>query len=196
MPKQMTNALAPTAEWLSAKSDFDSLVAARDGLIERIENIRLALSLARNTSDRARVPADLLLRAEPFEAQAASDPAGLQRRLAETEADLAKIAQRIGNGAHEAYERARRREGSRIALELQLQHRAAVGAMAAALEQLSQAIEAEREVHEAFAAVSPTASSAYLPNVGVELGVGSLGDCDSPAWRWRKRIHELGILGA
>jgi hypothetical protein len=95
--------------------------------------------------------------------------------------------------AQQEWQEACRRETSRIAISLQPQHRAAVKRLAAAVEELSRAIEQERAVHPELRKKAPLETSAYLPNCAPPIG-GGLDNPVSPLSEWARRLRKIGLL--
>lgn len=114
------------------------------------------------------------------------------QRLEDARDDRDKFTAKYAAAA-EAWAAAKRRETNRIARELQPQHRAAVQAIAKALEELSLAIFAERECRQELARRAPETQSAYLPDC-TPPAIGALGDVGSPASAWAKQMRKLGVI--
>jgi hypothetical protein len=166
--------------------------AKRKELIERIDGMRLAYSFARS-EDMTQVPAHLVEKAKPFMIEARRRPARLVENISELEDERAEQASVI-QAERELHQAAQRAETNRIANELQPRHKAAVKAMAAAMEKLSQAIADEREVREELKKSAPLPNSAKLPDLFSDLLVGTLADWGSPMWKWAKKVRDLGAL--
>jgi hypothetical protein len=96
--------------------------------------------------------------------------------------------------AEEAWERARAMEAARLARELRPRHQAAVRALAAAVEQLSAAIAAERSARAALPAELAPRGHDLLPNASGDLLLGTLDDDRSLASAWTQRMRLLGLL--
>jgi hypothetical protein len=117
-------------------------------------------------------------------------------RLATTEADTLErleVMEKNLDDESQAIAAARRRETDRLALELQPRHREACHEIGRALEALSLATVAEREARDELRRRAPLRESKYLPDMSSDLLVGCLGDRESPAWRWRRTAHKVGI---
>jgi hypothetical protein len=78
---------------------------------------------------------------------------------------------------------------------LQPKHRAAVKQLAAAVEALSAAITAEREVRDEMQASGLAANgSGYLSDCSSQLGTGTLDEWSSRASAWARDMRRLGVL--
>lgn len=96
--------------------------------------------------------------------------------------------------AAEAFEVAKRRRTSAVAKALQPRQKAAAVAIAKALSDLSVALAEERACHHDLARVAPHPVSSFLPNLEMEITVGSFDDWDSLASAWRRRMRQIGVL--
>ena len=192
-PETDVDPLAPSAEFLAATARWSEASAKHAELIDAIDGRKLALSLALHPEDADRVPAHLREKAEPYRRVAQRRRDRVISDLADAEIELAEYKPTF-QAEHEAYQAALRHETNRLSAILQPQHREAVVAIGAALEQLSRAIVAEREVRADLARIAPLPTSANLPDLSGDLQVGCLGDWQSPAWEWRRRCHQIGVF--
>ena len=186
--------LAPSARYEAAARRWGKLARRRAELLERVEGITLALSLASNQGDASRVPEHLKKLAAPYQQDARNEPRRLVKRLATTNQDLAALRNGKSGESFQAWQGAMREETNRIARLLQPAHRKAVADMVKAVELLSQAIHAERDVLAELRERAPLAESAYLPDLGHVLGTDTLSDINSPLWRWGRWVRQLKIL--
>ena len=161
-------------------------------LIARHEGIKLALTFAKGGVDD-RAPQHLRDKAEPYLALAKRRPRVLANQLEDVVDEIEDFKPKLGV-EHELWQAARRRETNRLAGEMQPRHRAAVKAMAKALEALSVAMTDETEIRAELARVAPERESAKLPNCSDGLRVGTLADWNSPASEWARNVRKLKIL--
>ena len=180
---------APSAEFESARERWSELSATHAKLSGAIEGMRSARSLVGANA----VPEVLKEQVAPYAQLARQRPRKLNEMIADAESDLAEFLPQYFTGKEE-FDAACSRETNRISLALQPRHRAAVKAMATAVEMLSQAIADEREVRAELRRIAPTGTSANLPNVSDCLAIGTLDDWRAPAAEWRRLVHRIGVL--
>ncbi len=96
----------------------------------------------------------------------------------------------------EVWRGAQQREVNRAACLLQPRQRAAVKAMAKAVEDLSSAIAEERDCHAELRRLAPFSplGSPNLPDLSSDLQIGTLADFQGIAWTWARRLRQLKIL--
>jgi len=94
---------------------------------------------------------------------------------------------------HELFEAAKSSEATRIAQLFRDRHREAVLGIAAALEEMNLAIEAEREIRRAYAKVSPEPTSAALPDLSSDFAEMDLAQWHGVAATWARRIQAGGF---
>ena len=193
--KQKTEAADSGApDFSSAKVRYEKASAEYNGLREAVENTKAAF-LWENTSDADRASLAPAIR----ERARAAFPKFLPRRAkltrqAEDAAEALEDATPKYEIERELWAAACRRETERVALELQPRHRAAVKAIAKALEALSLAMAEETETRAELARTAPEPVCAYLPNCSGFLAFGSLAAWDSPASVWARHMRQLQIL--
>ena len=73
-------------------------------------------------------------------------------------------------------------------------HRKIVADMVKAVERLSLAILAERELLAELKSVAPLEHSMFMPPLGQELPTGALSDCGGRLYRWARRVRDLKIF--
>jgi hypothetical protein len=83
---------------------------------------------------------------------------------------------------------------SEIAISLQSRQRQAVQRIAAALEVLSRALADANDINAELERRAPLPTSRYLPFVTGELYFAALGDPNSAASAWARRMKQIGIL--
>lgn len=182
------------AEFESAKTAWTEAQTKHRELHDRLEAMELARSLASAPGAKPAMPDHLRKRAKPFLKLATRNREKLVRDIADLKYACEDF-QPIYVAAHEAWEFAQNELTNRIAIGLQDVHQAAVKQIAEALESLSRAIAAEREVHAELGRLAPKSMSGYLPNMSNELWDFAVSEWGSKAWRWAKRARELKILG-
>ena len=178
------------ADLEAADAAFRTVADKRREVEQRIISMKTALAISRRPSDSARVPEELQEKASVYAADAARRPAKIENAIADAEFELARVNKEY-MAAAEAWELARRRRTSEIAVQLQPQHQRALMAVVAAVEALSKAIAAERGVrNELRERGAPYRSSPFLPNFVDDLLIGELGEHGSPASKFAGRIRE------
>ena len=191
-PEADVDSLAPSVEFEAAKSHWNEISAKHVELVDRTDGMRLAISFALHGIDK-HTPAHLREKAKPYMRTADRRPVKFAEEIEDAETELADFKPKLGV-ENEAWQAALRRETDRLGATLQPRHREAVVSIGAALEALSQAILAERQVRADLARLAPLPTSANLPDLSSTLQVGCLGDWDSPAWNWRRRCHQIGVF--
>jgi hypothetical protein len=180
------------SDWDAAKARYTEKRAERERLETERRSLETALSLARNSQD-----------ADTDRCSAARQIAGEYRRLAErrpeiVEAKLRQVTYELEDGAAEfqretdVFNAAMRTESNRVARELQPTHREAVAGIISAVEALSRAVAAEREVRAEFYKRSPEPESALLPIVDGPFG--ALGEFNSLLSGYVRHVRRLGFL--
>ena len=180
------------SEYQTAKARWAEIDGKFRELVEREEGIKLAVSLAKSP-DEKRVPQHLRDRAAPFMKLAQGRMFKRTRVLEALEDEILELAPKRAEES-ELWQQARRAETSRIALELQPRHRAAVKKIAALIENLSRAMEVESDVRAELARTAPEPESGYLPNCIGGLNFGMLSEWGSPASQWAQGMRQLKIL--
>ena len=190
--KRKPRTAEPVSEFDAAKARWIEATAKHRELVERAEAMELALKF---TSEDAvgRAPQHLREKAGPFLKLAAKRRPKVIEQLADTEVEI-EDSTPMYQVDRDLYQAACRRETSRIARDLQPRHRAAVKAIATALEALSLAIEEETTTRAELAHVAPERVSAHLPDCSHDLVVGTLADWNSPASAWARRMRKLSVL--
>ena len=180
------------SDFETAKARWKKIAGKRREMLARHEGMAAALSLTSGESTR-NVAQSVRDQAAPY-----LDLAGRRRRklIGQIEDLVEEIEEftRKNQDENEIWQAARRRETSRLAGELQPRHRAAVKAMAKALEALSLAMSDEIEVRADLARVAPERDSAKLPDCSTGLAIGTLADWRSPASEWARNVRKLKIL--
>ena len=182
----------PPSEYESARARWRVADAAFQALVMEAEARGLGLSLSRNPND-----------ADSDRCQAAREKAGQFRRLAQRRPEEAvrklrdleyELEERAADhrNERELWQAAVRRESNRIGMSLQPAHREACERVALALEQLGEAVEAERQVRAEFARSAPESESAFLPCL--DPGIGSLREYGTAPWHWRAKARRLGVI--
>ena len=184
--------LAPSAEYLAAVAHYREISERHAELFNAESGMRLARSMAAS-GDNKRVPEKLRATAHPYIKLARKRPEKISENLLDVQDELAEFLP-IFFAETEAIAAAKRRETNRLAGLLQPRHRAAVREMASALEQLSRATEAEREVRAELARRAPLPTSPNLPDLSGELLLGCMFEHDGRLWSWARHIRKLGIL--
>jgi chromosome segregation ATPase len=182
----------PPTAWQTAQARYRAAFETRQELMRSVEARTLALSLARNpTAAACSRTDDARKEAGPFLKIAARRPEVLEeeiRALGYEIEDTAKAFQ----AERDAYNEAVRAESNRVATELAPKHQAAVRRIAKAIEELSRACSAERDIRAEFAARAPEPVSARLPPMD---GVwGCLGEANSMLSGWARVARRLGYL--
>lgn len=187
------------AQHLSTRGDFERADAAfreistrRSNLEKQAAAILLARQLAENPALAKRVPQDLQEAARPY-AALADRPAALAVALENCRAELADVVRTFGDALQE-WERARRAETTRRALELVPEHHQALLDVGDALSSLSRAIGAERAIRRQLKDTSPYRQSPFLPTIVEELLVGEIGEPGSPAQKFAKAMRKSGLV--
>lgn len=182
-----------TAEYHAAAAAWRDINSKMRALRETIDKRRLAANFAACTEiperskHLARGIEDLVIASSRSPLRAASDIEGLEFDLAELQP--AHVA------AHDAYIVARGAMAAQIALTFRERHLAATQDIVAAVDALSLAIQAERNVRADFAAVSPEPHSCALPNIADDLGEMDLSRWDSQASIWARKMRNFGVVG-
>lgn len=192
-PRQPQQETAEPSDFEIARARYAEVCEKRRALEARHQGLKMALSLAANPGDVHRVPDTLKNLAHPNLKLARKRPEKVATMAADVRDELDELMATFPD-EHERWQAAQRRETERVAGELQGRHRAAVTDMVKAVEKLSRAIDDERQVRAELARVAPLPTSARLPDLSAELLIGALGERDSPASNWARRLRKLGIL--
>lgn len=192
-PPQPTDADAVGAFEL-ARQRFSAILEEGHRLEDRAEDLRAAYTvLTVSQADAERIGVAVQERA------AKAFPSGLPK--AKLFPDLIEAAEETAHEfkvklatARDEWATAVRAETTRIAEGLQPMHRAAVAAIATAVEQLSAALAAEEEVRLELQCQAPELTSALLPNCSDGLLIGRLDTPFSAASRWAAGVRKLRIL--
>ncbi len=183
----------PVPDFAAAKARWTEVDTEFRNMIERQEAMRLAISFTSGQSTK-QVPQHLFDKAKPFMRLGRRRREKLIDQLADLEDEIDDSRPKV-QIERELWAAARRRETNRLAGELQPRHRAAVLAIAKAVEALSRAMTEETDIRAELARTAPEPSSAYLPNCIEELVIGTFVDWHSPASAWARRMRKLNILG-
>lgn len=191
--KQKPQAESSEPDFFPAQARWNEVRDRDRELMERHEAMRAALSIT-SGYDVKNVSEGTFAKAQPYLKLG-------QRRREKLIDQLADIADEIADFKpklmveSELWQAARRRETAVIAGKMQPAHKAAITAIAKALEALSIAIEEETATRKELARVAPERESSLLPNCSDDLMVGTLADWNSPASAWARRMRKLNILG-
>ena len=134
MLKQKT-AEPPVPDFETARARWTEFRDKDRDLTDRHEGVKLALTFAKGGVGNL-TPQHLRDKAEPYLKLAKRRPRMLAAQLDDLLDEIEDFKPKLGV-EHELYQAARRRETNRLAGELQPRHRAAIKAMAKALESLS-----------------------------------------------------------
>ena len=176
-----------------AESRWAALDGERQALARTVTGAKLALSMARSRN-ADRVPQHLREATAEFAEEAETAPHRLEAKINKDHARLRKLEQEKVPIEYERLAAARRARTNELAASMQPEHRAIIQRMTDAVQALSDAILAERELHARLKREAPLDTSAKLPNVSQILGTGALSDRDSQLWAYRAFINRLGIL--
>jgi hypothetical protein len=177
-----------TSEFEAARARWERVSAERRALREKLDGCKAALVLA----DYKPAPGEYMSpvledRARRYLAGRIPDRDRLTRQIADLEYELNEAASTYAIESA-AWKLALENEARRRAEALRPRHRAAVRKIAQLVEQLSAAVEQEREVRRELGEVGSTA----LVDAGCELG--SLADYNSPLSVWNRRVLQAGLL--
>lgn len=184
--------LAPSPEFTQALQRWRAVSEKRTELLDRVDGLKFAISVGQS-SESPDMPDNLRVKAEPFLATAHKRPQRAQAALEDAEDEFSNFLPKYF-AESDAFKAAQRRETNRIAMLLQPRHREAVMAMVAAVEDLSRAIAAEREVRQELRERAPLPESATLPDFSSELGLGCIYEPGGIAWRWVRRLRKIGLI--
>ena len=185
--------MAPSPELLEARARWTEISAKHRDLTERSEGLTLATSLASSPEDSRRVPDALKPRAKPYRKLAQKRPHKVADMIDECRLEFEEFLETY-YAETEAWAVSQRRETNRLGCLLQPRQRAAVRAMATAMEALSQATADECDVRDELRQRAPLPASPNLPDLSGDLELGTLADHGGRAWNWARRIRKLGIL--
>lgn len=179
------------AEYAAAESAWCDIRARTREVRSEIERRRLASSFAllsevpERSRDLAATVADLITATRRSPLKAASD-------LEALEFDLA-VLQPQHVAAHEAYTVARNAMAAQVAMTFRDRHLEATKEIVAAIDSLSAALQAERDIRAEYAAVSPEPTSIHLPDISRDLSQMDLSRWDSIAAVWARRVRNFGV---
>ena len=177
------------AAFEQARARWDAIRQQRREIGNRLDGAAAALALALNPPGKNE-PFSPLLRekARTHLAGRPANPDRLRREIGEFQDQLADL-QRSYMTEAEAWRAAVEDEGARVAAAVRPRHRAAVGRIAKAVEALSAAIEAEREVRRELVGLGSFA----LVDAGHEFG--TLAEYNSPLSVWNRRVLGSKLVG-
>ena len=176
----------------AAKARWAEIDVKRRKLLEQSDGIRLAQNYARSGVDK-RVPEAIRAKADPYLKLAKRSPQKMAQQLEDVLYAIEDFDPKF-QVERDLYQAACQRETSRVALDLQPRHRAAVKEIVKAIEALSRAMTDEIETRAELARTAPDTSSAYLPNCVAGLTIGTLADWNSQASEWARRMRRIGVL--
>ena len=187
------DAMAPSAEFLEAKARWTEISAKHQELVEKRDALGLALSLAASPENARRVSDAVRQFAHPYKKLAERRRS---KAIAEREDTVYALDEMTPAHSAEAeiWAAVRQRETNRLGCLLQPRHRAAVKAMAAAMEALSRATADECDVRDELRRLAPLPISPNLPDLSSDLCLGQMADWGGVAWTWARRLRTLGIL--
>lgn len=164
-------------------------------LTQSIERRQIALSLHRNPDDARDESRTAWARsyAAEFIQIARRRPDRVEREILDLTDQLDDIRAEHA-AARVELEHQRAVATSEIAVELQPRQRQAVQRIAAALEALSRSLADANEINAELARRAPLPTSAFLPFITGELCFAALGDPNSAASAWARRMKSIGIL--
>ena len=171
MTKLKDESTAPSLE--SAEARWAKIHAKHCKMIEARDGMQMARSLYFDRNNK-RVPERLRKIAAPFMKLAVRRPQKLDEQLDDVADEIADFEPEY---------------------QAERDLWAAVLKIGEALSALSLAMEEEAEIRSELASTAPETESALLPNCIAGLVVGSLGDFNSPASDWARRMRKIGILG-
>lgn len=193
-PAPSANAsLDPSPEFAEARKRWQAARSKMRALDARREQLQVGLSYARLSTSQpehmrwlvSEFDQDVLAAIKRSPRKAALEAEELTDQIIEL--------QPIYTAEHEAFEAARSAEAARIARLFVDRHRKAVLALAAALEELNQAIEMERAVRRDYAKASPEAASAMLSDLSSDFADLDLLEWHSTGATWARHIRALGF---
>lgn len=179
-------------------SDFELAQAAwadarekRRTLLARLDGAKLALGLIEHPPIDGEVRSPVVVeRANTYLGRRVLSARNVRRDVEDMEDELARTAAAHQEAA-ERWRRAAEAEAGRLAEAIRPRHLKAVRAIATAVEQLSQAVEAERAVRNELADKGVAAFTS-LPDGSMEFG--TLAEGHSLLTRWTQRATALGLL--
>lgn len=183
-----------TSPYEQARESWNRVRGARRDLLDRHAAAQHAVRARRNPRDEADGPEPQVIRD-----QINAFTAGRALTLRQVERELEDMADEITNGAPafeaaaQEWRAAEAAEAARLVETLRPRHRAAVGKIAAALEVLTAALEAERSLHRQLAE-SGLGLLASLPDASGPLGLGTLDQWSSPVSTWSREMRRQGLL--
>jgi hypothetical protein len=192
MLARLTRQAETITEWQAAQARYRSATEERSKLLAELRSLELAASLANNPSDAQSPRTDAARRD-------AAEYLALAKRRPETVAEkIRDLTYMIEDGAAayrnevDLYHAAMRAESNRVAAELAPAHRDTVRRVAKAIEELSRATAAERNVRAEFSRRAPEQVSARLPPL--DGCWGTLGEWGSILSAWARTARKLGYL--
>jgi hypothetical protein len=167
------------SEFELARRRWEKVTAERRALKDRLDGCKAAVVLAEHKPGRGEYLSPLIEdRARRYLDGRLPNRELLARQVVELEDELAQAAERYGREA----------EAHRRAEALRPKHKAAVRRIAKAVEELSAAVEQEREVRRELGELGSTA----LVDAGCEFGV--LSEYGSALSSWNRRLLQAGVL--
>jgi len=179
------------AEFAAAETAWRDVNARMREVRTEIDRRQLASNFApfsdipERSRDLAATVADLITVTRRSPLKAASD-------LEALEFDLA-VLQPQHVAAHEAYTVARNAMAAQLAMTFRDRHLEATKQIVAAIDALSAALQAERDIRAEYAAVSPEPQSHLLPDISRDLSQMDLSRWDSIAAVWARRVRNFGV---
>jgi uncharacterized protein YukE len=193
---QVAAKIEQPSEFEQARARWTAFQARREQRREQVEGYEAALQLADHRLARPDAPQNDVLarRAARVLQEHPMSARRLHQQLEDVREELEAIQGQVA-AEHDLWQAALAAEHERVALTLQPRHRQAVEAIGQAVEQLSQAITAEREVREEMQATGlAPLGSALLPDCSSMLRVGTLDEWSSRASAWARDMHRIGII--
>ena len=192
-PKSKTEPEVESIEFEAARARWAEINDQHREMVQRLDAMGIAKSWA-GAPNADNMPQRLREKAHPFLKVAGKRPAKFAEQIADLQDEIAAF-QPAYIAASEEWAGAMQAETDRIAVELQPRHRAAVQAVAKALESLSQAVADEIECHAELRRLAPLAASANMPDMAAHFLDICLSERGSRAWYWAKRARDLKIIG-
>jgi hypothetical protein len=178
------------ADFAAARQRWQAAWAQRRALVDRLAGARAALGQLEREEGAPPFGPRLVEAAERFLNGRVLSGRQLRREIEDAEDALAAAAAEHAREAA-AWRQAAAAEAARRATELRPRHRAAVAKIAAAVEALSAAVEAERALRRELAD-SEVGAYASLPDGS--QGLGTLGEWHGQLSTWARHVRQLGLL--
>jgi hypothetical protein len=177
--------------FVAAESTWRATNAEMRELRTEIERRQLASNftpfsdIPERSRDLAATVTDLITATRRSPLKAAAD-------LESLEFDFA-VLQPKHTRAHEAFIAARNAMAAQIAMTFRDRHLEATKQIVAAIDALSAALQAERDIRAEYAATSPEPTSIHLPDISRDLSQMDLSRWDSIAAVWARRLRHFGV---